>query len=584
MPLTKPALPPGFNYGEWRKLPRMARIKPMVLDWAQSGFGAPDLVYLIYIIKIPLYILGAIGFVVLTPGIGSLGDISSWWTEPVVFQKVVIWTLLFEVLGFGCGFGPLSNRFSPPLGTFLYWLRPGTIRMPPWPGKVPGTKGTTRTVFDTVLYAGVLATAVFALVSPASRGSGNLDTALGLLPVERVLPLLIVLAIIGLRDKTIFLAARSEVYGALAVTFLFSGVDFVVGSQLILLMVWLGAASSKLTKHFPYVVSVMMTNNPLIRSQAVRRRFFRNFPTDIRPSKLSSFIAHSGTVVEFVVPVVLFLSDGGPVTMIAVAIMLVFHLNIIVSMPMGVPLEWNVFMMYGAVAMFAGHNAQYGLSDVTHWWPIIALMLVSAGSVVWGNFAPEKFSFLTSMRYYAGNWANSSWCFTPSAVAKWEHNVKKSGPLPRAQLVNRYGEEMTEVLVAKTWAFRAMHPQGRALFGLIPRACGPNHETDYDIVDGENVTGPTLGWNFGDGHLNNEQLIEALQEICHFEPGELRVIILESQPMHTGSQQYRLIDAATGEFERGYVRVADQLARQPWDVDDLPVYNVTRQAAGAPAQ
>ena len=79
MPLTKPDLPPGFDYQEWRKLPRMARIKPMVLDWAQSGFGAPDLVYLIYIVKIPLYILGAIGFVLLTPGVGSLGEIASWW-------------------------------------------------------------------------------------------------------------------------------------------------------------------------------------------------------------------------------------------------------------------------------------------------------------------------------------------------------------------------------------------------------------------------------------------------------------------------------------------------------------------------
>ena len=40
------------------------------------------------------------------------------------------------------------------------------------------------------------------------------------------MPLLILLAVIGLRDKTIFLAARGEVYGALAVTFLFSGADF----------------------------------------------------------------------------------------------------------------------------------------------------------------------------------------------------------------------------------------------------------------------------------------------------------------------------------------------------------------------
>jgi hypothetical protein len=31
-----------------------------------------------------------------------------------------------------------------------------------------------------------------------------------------------------------------------------------------------------------------------------------------------------------------------------------------------------------------------------------------------------------------------------------------------------------------------------------------------------------------------------------------------------------LVDAATGEFERGVVRVADMVVRQPW-ADDVPV-------------
>ena len=334
------------------------------------------------------------------------------------------------------------------------------------------------------------AAAVFALLAPGTRSAGNLETALGLMPVERVLPLLILLAVIGLRDKTIFLAARGEVYGALAVTFLFSGADFFVGSQLILLLVWLGAASSKLTRHFPFVVSVMMANNPVLRSKALRRRFFVNHPTDIRPSKLAGFAAHSILLSSSLFRWCCSSRTAGTLASIAAAIMLVFHLNIIVSMPMGVPLEWNVFMLYGAFVRFTGPNAAYGLSDIEHPLPIIALLLVSVGLVVWGNLQPEKFSFLTSIFYYAGNWANSSCRFTPSAVAKWEANVKKAGPLPRAQLVNRYGEEMTEVLVAKTWAFRTMHPQGRALFGLIPHACGPNHETDYDIVDGETSPGP----------------------------------------------------------------------------------------------
>ena len=47
--------------------------------------------------------------------------------------------------------------------------------------------------------------------------------------------------------------------------------------------------------------------------------------------------------------------------------------------------------------------------------------------------------------------------------------------------------------------------------------------------------------------------------------------MLDAQPIHRQTQQYRLVDAATGEFERGYVRVADMVTRQPW-ADDVPVF------------
>jgi hypothetical protein len=56
-----------------------------------------------------------------------------------------------------------------------------------------------------------------------------------------------------------------------------------------------------------------------------------------------------------------------------------------------------------------------------------------------------------------------------------------------------------------------------------------------------------------------------MQERCHFEPGEVRVVLLDGQPIHRQTQEYRLVDAATGEFERGVVQVADMVTRQPWD-------------------
>ncbi|WP_028935120.1 DUF3556 domain-containing protein [Pseudonocardia spinosispora] len=576
MNLIRPVLP-DLDYAQWREKPRMARIRTMTGHWAEHGFGTPDGVYLIYVVKIVAYVAGALLFVQLTPGIGSLHQLSSWWAEPVVFQKVVIFTLLFEVLGLGCGFGPLTLRFFPPIGGPLHWMRPGTIRLPPWPNRVPCTGGDTRTVVDVALYVGVLGCAMYALLSPATRSGTDLPTAIGTLSPQVLLPLLIVLPMLGLRDKVIFLAARAEVYWAMAVVFLLPGLDMIVAAKMLFLFVWWAAATSKLNRHFPHVVAVMMTNSPLLRGKALKRRFYRSHPDDLRPSAVSAALAHLGTAVEFLVPLALFASNGGAVTIVAAAVMVAFHLHILSCVPMAVPLEWNVYMLFGIGYLFVW-NAQYGLTALTHPFLVGLIAVGVLTPVVLGNRYPGVFSFLPAMRYYAGNWATSMWCLKPTAVEKIERNVPKAATLPGTQLIKLYGEQVADLLSHKGYAFRAMHTHGRALFGLIPRACGPDHETDYVPVDGEFVAGTVLGWNFGDGHLHNEQLIEALQRRCDFDPGEVRVIVLESQPFGRPRQDYRLVDAATGEFERGQVAVADMLANQPW-VEGIPAFvlSVTHQ-------
>lgn len=111
---------------------------------------------------------------------------------------------------------------------------------------------------------------------------------------------------------------------------------------------------------------------------------------------------------------------------------------------------------------------------------------------------------------------------------------------------------------------------GRALTTLVPRACEGDDE-DYLVLDGELVAGTSLGWNFGDGHLHDEQLIEALQRRCNFQPGDVRIVFMESQPFHDRTQRYRLIDAATGEFESGYIKVGDMVDCQPTD-NNVPVH------------
>ena len=112
-------------------------------------------------------------------------------------------------------------------------------------------------------------------------------------------------------------------------------------------------------------------------------------------------------------------------------------------------------------------------------------------------------------------------------------------------------------LVGKAMAFRAMPLHGRALSTLVPRAIeGAGEFERFQWLDGELVAGLALGWNFGDGHLHQEQLAQALQAQCEFEPGELCIVCIESQPLHRETLDYRLLDAATGELDRGRLQVA----------------------------
>jgi hypothetical protein len=315
----------------------------------------------------------------------------------------------------------------------------------------------------------------------------------------------------------------------------------------------------------------MMSNNPLVRPKALKRRFFKDFPEDLRPGRPSKALAHFSTFIEMCVPLVLFFSHGGWPTAIAAFVMVCFHLGILVAIPMGVPLEWNVFMIFGVLSLFVAH-ADLGLSDVNNGWAVALLFAISAGTVVLGNLFPRKVSFLAGMRYYAGNWDTTLWCLKAGAEEKIARGIVAIASMPAAQLERFYGSpEAAQIPIYMGYAFRGFNTHGRALFSLAHRAMAGQDENDYALTDGERICSTAIGWNFGDGHMSNEQLIEALQQRCGFEPGEVRVVILDAQPIHRQTQAYRLVDAATGEFERGYVKVADMVARQPWE-DDLPAY------------
>jgi hypothetical protein len=570
--------PPPFDLDEWKAQPFLTRLKANAQDWAVNGFGTPGVVYVLYIVKLAFYLVA--GFVLIgatTPGLGGLGDFTDWWSEPIVFQKFAVWTIVWEILGLGSGSMMLALRFRPMIGGVLYWLRPGTVRLPPWPDKVPLTKGFRRTTFDVSVYAAVLAVGALLFVSDGDPEGFRLDT--GWIAV-----LLGLIALLGLRDKVPFLAARPEVYGFLLLVSLFPAENLIPGWQFVFFFIWWGAAASKLNHHFPFVIQVMVSNTPWNRSRRFKSKMYRDYPNDLRPSSRAALGAHLGTAWEFGMPLLLLLSDGGTIGTIALIGMLAFHIHIFSTFAMGVPMEWNLFMIFGLCFLF-GEYGDVPLGNLDH--PLLWLLLVLIGVVipVVGNLRPDKISFLPSMRYYAGNWATTMWLFRKDTGAeeKFDREIDKVAPIAVEQLAQTYDSDTANYILEKGLAFRAIHSHGRALNALFARAAAPLDVDDYYVREGEVISGIVTGWNFGDGHFHHEQLLDAVREQVTFEPGELRVVMLESQPAHIQKQYYRIHDAATGLIEEGWVNVRDMIERGPWleESFEFPV-EITREGESRP--
>ncbi len=572
--------PPPFDLDEWKRQPFLTRLKANAQDWAVNGFGTPGAVYLLYIVKLAFFFVGGLILIGLTtPGLGGPGDFTDWWSHPIVFQKLAVWTLVWEILGLGSGSMPLALRFSPPIGGVLYWLRPGTVRLPPFPDKVPLTRGFRRTWLDVALYAAVLALGLYLVFSNGDPEGVRLDP-----PAIGVLLGLIVL--LGLRDKVPFLASRPEVYGFVLLVSLFPLHNLIPGWQFVFVFIWWGAAASKLNRHFPYVIQVMISNTPWNRSRRMKAQMYRDYPEDLRPSSRASFAAHLGTAWEFGMPLLLIVSDGGTLGTIALIGMLAFHVHIFSTFAMGVPMEWNLFMLFGLCFLF-GEYGDVSLSNLDN--PLLIVLLALFGVVmpIVGNLRPDKISFLPSMRYYAGNWATSMWMFRrdTGAEEKFDREIYKVAPIAVKQLSDIYDDETANYILEKGLAFRAMHSHGRALNALFARAADPADVDDYFVREGEVISGIVTGWNFGDGHFHSEQLLDAVREQCRFEPGELRVVMLESQPAHVQKQHYRIHDAATGLVEEGYVPVAEMVKRGPWleESFEMPVEVIRRERQPGPA-
>ena len=317
-----------------------------------------------------------------------------------------------------------------------------------------------------------------------------------------------------------FLAARAEVYGNLMILFLFPLSNLIVGAQIVFVCIWWGAASSKLNRHFPFVVTVMISNTPWNRSRAFKRRLWRKHPEDLLPSATGALAAHMGTVMEFTLPLLLLVAPSGPLLTIAVVGMVIFHVHIFSTFPLAVPLEWNVFMIFGILFLF-GHYGGVPLSTLDDPLLIAILAVTCVGIPVLGNFRPDLDlvpALDALLRRQLGD--------EPVAVRK---GVGRRGEARQLDREGRADRRRAAGEILRPRHGRAVDVQGPRVpldARARPRAERPAATRRrrigvecYDVREGEVVAGVVLGYNFGDGHFHNEQLLEAVQERCEYRAG-----------------------------------------------------------------
>ena len=296
----------------------------------------------------------------------------------------------------------------------------------------------------------------------------------------------------------------------------------VVAAKIFIVVVWMGAGVSKLQHGFSATVAIMVQNTPWNGSRKLRMATVRDYPNDIRPSTFTHLLAHiGGTTAEIVMPLVLLFSPWPWLTWIGIISMWMLHAFIISTIPLAVPLEWNVFFMFCVCFLFANFpaGAGYGLGDM-HPALLVGVVAFALFPIILGAIWPQHVSFLIGLKQYAGNWASTTWSFRDKEKEdRLNERIVKAADNQIDQIEPLFGKEISEIFIQKAIAFRMMHPMGRMHITLHMR-----HSGDIDtrvMREGEFISNTLTGWNFGDGHCHDERLVEAVQQRCSYEPGDL---------------------------------------------------------------
>eukprot|EP00929_Paragymnodinium_shiwhaense_P060429 TRINITY_DN30180_c0_g1_i2.p1 TRINITY_DN30180_c0_g1~~TRINITY_DN30180_c0_g1_i2.p1 ORF type:complete len:583 (-),score=92.16 TRINITY_DN30180_c0_g1_i2:79-1827(-) len=501
-------------------------LKGAAVGMAKEGLGFPGAINRLYIYKSLAYCLTFLSVHRFASRSSSFGaSLRDRVMRSDAFRRFIVFNLLFEVLHLGCGFGPLNSRVFPPNSAWFHWLCPGTLKLPlrgnPRDSSRPLLPFLSpwRSKADVLLFLGYLLS-MFRALSQKRVSTTACRAICGFL------------AVLCVTDHTAFLASRGEVYGYMLACHAAGPRAARVGTQLCQLAIYVWAGISKLGPWFPHVIQVMLCNSPLCPG-IVTKRLFKNIEAgDLRVSTEAKLLAHMGAAVELAVPALV--PFGGLASKLGMFCSLNLHTFIFSNFPTGVPMEWNIFTPVAVWHLFLDdHDGLdwHALRELPSKHPVLTACLAAAlvGVQTMGSLCPPTNSFLTSMKYYAGNWPASVWLVKVSAWEKLQRMKTFSDYVPQ-QLELLGQSQMVRTSQMRVYAFRAMHLPYRNLPALIEKALQGRPFTDYYYQDGEMIAGVVLGYSFGDGYLHSRYMLQQVQDTCGFEAGECIHISIDSCP------------------------------------------------------
>jgi uncharacterized protein YeeX (DUF496 family) len=235
--------------------------------------------------------------------------------------------------------------------------------------------------------------------------------------------------------------------------------------------------------------------------------------------------------------------------------------------------------------LFLGFPAQHGYSVGDMDTPLLIVTIIGVTFFpILGNLRPDLVSFLPSMRQYAGNWASAMWVFAPGCEQKLDDHIIKAAKMQKTQLQLKepmlgYDERTAEVVMNQLLGWRSLHSQAKGLNSVMIKTLGDDID-HYTVREAEFSCNAIIGFNFGDGHLHNHHLINAIQKRCNFAPGEFMIVWVESEAAFRGRQNYWVVDAAVGVIERGSWSVKEAVAALNWLPDGPIATDVTWRMQG----